>query len=114
MNDGGLDYLTVCDLARKIYQCFDFNCDGELDSRECSAMIDTLEREGATIGPKIQFNLLRDILRRKKEKLTERTVVDVFCKFFGFDTVNTNHDELPSALIRKSASVGRLLQKSEL
>jgi Ca2+-binding EF-hand superfamily protein len=96
-------------LARKVFQCFDFNCDGELDTREYSAMIDTMEREGATIGPKIQFNLLRDLLRGKKEKLTERIVVDVFCKFFGLEHVNTTYEELPSALIRKSASVGRLL-----
>jgi len=35
-----LDYLTICDLVRKIFSSFDFDSDGLLDKIEAKALVD--------------------------------------------------------------------------
>lgn len=35
-----LDYLTLCDLVRKIFRAFDFDNDGSLDKKESKALLD--------------------------------------------------------------------------
>jgi hypothetical protein len=44
-----LDYLTVCDLARKIFRCYDLNCDSNLNKHETKLWLEAFSSEMNTL-----------------------------------------------------------------
>ena len=49
-----LDYLTLCDLTRKIFRCFDVDNNQNLDKLETKQLLEAFSAEMNTIGT--QFN----------------------------------------------------------
>ena len=50
-----LDYLTVCDLARKVFKCFDLNADANLNKHETKLWLEAFSAEMNTLTT--NFNL---------------------------------------------------------
>lgn len=116
-----LDYLTVCDLVRKIYNSFDFDADNMLDKIESKALVDTFIQQMSVGDTSLSQELLKDLFRKIEiessgtKTIVEKQLVNVVCNFFGINEPEKRKklDDLPSPMIRKSASVGRMLARPQ-
>jgi len=108
--------LTVCNLIRKIYSSFDFDGDRNLDKIEVHALLDTLLREIATSDTSINVKILKDRFRNLELEgnISEKILINAICGFFGVQLPDkrTKNEDIPSPLVRKSASVGRLISRN--
>ena len=56
-----LDYLAACSLVRKIYRCFDFDGDNQLDRIELQALFSNFTAAVEKQDPSLKAQALKDI-----------------------------------------------------
>lgn len=71
-----LDYLTVCDLVRKIYNSFDFDEDGTLDKIESKAMIDTFLQQMSQNDTSSSQEDFRDLFKKIETEIGNKHIVE--------------------------------------
>lgn len=59
-----LDYLTVCDLVRKVVEAFDFDQDQSLDKVEAKALVDNFCLQMAQTDAALKQEDFRDQFRK--------------------------------------------------
>jgi hypothetical protein len=59
-----LDYLTVCDLVRKVVEAFDFDQDQCLDKFEAKALVDNFCLQMAQTDAALKQEDFRDLFRK--------------------------------------------------
>lgn len=55
-----LDYLTLCDLTRKIYRCFDLDSNDNLDKYETKQLLEVFSNEMNTLGTALNRKTFSD------------------------------------------------------
>ena len=81
-----LDYLTVCDLVRKILDAYDFDKDKQLDKIEYKALVDNFLTQMQLTDTSLNQDDFREMLRAAVDKSTgfasKKEILNIICVFF--------------------------------
>ena len=78
-----LDYLTLCDLTKKMYRSFNLNADGTLDKYEMRHLLEALSNEMCTISLEADVLTFKQWFQRfdadGSDQVTLTELVDSLC-----------------------------------
>lgn len=112
-----LDYLTIHDLVKKIFICFDFDADLLLNKKEIHILAEHTLREFQKNDASMNLNNLREKFKQLElcgDPITDKQLIIIMCQAFNVQQPDKNEklNDIPSPLVRKSASASRLVTKS--
>ena len=107
----------MCDLCRKIFRCFDFDANLNLDKFETKQFLEVFASEMNTIGTSLNRNKFKEWFAKidadGSDNISLTELIQALCGILKVDVPSSNsiNNEIPKPLIHRNSQVMHVIKK---